>query len=109
MNLNANPTPDQLRELIRDCDDAAGNHILWVRKTGEVELSTVPVNQTPAGLERNHPEMQIRFETFLAGNEYVGPEAAQDDEWISELFAGLVGEWSRAKGRLEVVSIDPIW
>ena len=109
MNLNTDPTPDQLREMIRQCDDSAGNHVLWVKKMGEVELSAVPVNQTPDGFERNHPEMQIRFETFLAGNEYVGPEAARDDEWIAELFARLVREWSGAKGRPEVVSIDPAW
>ena len=53
--------------------------------------------------------MQIRFETFLAGNEYVGPEAAQDDEWIAELLDRLLQEWSRAKGRPEVLAVDPAW
>ena len=38
----------------------------------------------------------MRFETFLAGNEYVGPEAADDSEWISELFDRLVTEWRRS-------------
>jgi hypothetical protein len=109
MNVNTNPTPEQLRDLIRECDDSAGNHVLWVKKTGEVKLSAVPVNQTPDGFERDHPDMQIRFETFLAGNEYVGPDAARDDEWIAELLDRLLQEWSRAKGRPEVLAVDPAW
>ena len=51
--------------------------------------------------------MQMRYETFLAGNEYVGPEAAADDEWIRELFESLLKEWPKAKGRSEVAHLDP--
>jgi hypothetical protein len=50
--------------------------------------------------------MQMRYETFLAGNEYVGPEAADDDEWVAELFDSLLREWPRAKGKPDVVCID---
>src|SRR5947209_4594208 len=78
MNLNSNPTTGQLRELLRLCDDSAGHHVLWVKKTGDVELSRIPQDQTPVSFEEAHPDMQVRFETFLAGNEYVGPEGADD-------------------------------
>jgi hypothetical protein len=50
--------------------------------------------------------MQIRFETFQAGNEYVRPEAADDDEWVAELFDGLIKKWHEAKGKSEVVYGD---
>src|SRR5262245_7917384 len=99
MNLNTNPTIEQLRELIRQGDDSAGHHVLWVKKTGEVELSRLPRDRTPSGLEQAHPEMQLRYEPFLAGNEYVGPEAADDQEWVAELFDRLRKEWPKAKGR----------
>jgi hypothetical protein len=105
MNLNNNPTIDQLRQLIRRCDDAAGHHVLWVKKGGEVELSRIPADQTPDGFDDAHPDMQMRVETFLAGNEYVGPEAADDPEWVAELFERLVREWPAAKGRREVAYI----
>lgn len=109
MNLNSNPTPGHLRELIRKQRDSAGSHILWVKKTGDIELSLLTTGQSATDFEKRHQDMQIRFEAFLAGNEYVGPQAAQDDEWISELFDRLVKEWSRVKGRSDVVSIDPVW
>lgn len=35
--------------------------------------------------------------TFLAGNEYVGPDAAEDEEWVNQLFNALVKEWPKAK------------
>jgi hypothetical protein len=106
VNLNHHPTKEQLRELIKQCDDSAGHHILWVKKSGEVQLASVPKDRAPVGFEQAHPEMQLRCETFLAGNEYVGPEAAADDEWVSELFDSLSREWAKVKGRSEIAYID---
>jgi hypothetical protein len=102
MNLDTNPTVEQLRVLVRQCDDSGSHHVLWVKKTGDVEISPIPKDQTPVGFEEAHPLMQLRFETFLAGNEYVGPEAAADDDWMSELFENLRKEWERAKGKPDV-------
>ena len=61
MNLDDNPTIEQLRELLRSCDDSAGHHVLWVKKTGDVELSRIPKDRTLVGLEEAHQEMQVRF------------------------------------------------
>jgi hypothetical protein len=102
MNLDTNPTAEQLRELVRQCDDSAGHHVLWVRKTGDVELSLIPESETPAESRQAHPDMQLRLETFQAGNEYVGPEAADDEEWIAELFERLRNEWRQAKEKTGV-------
>lgn len=106
MNLDANPSIEELRELLRQCDDSAGHHVLWVKKSGEVTISCIPTNQTPVGFEEDHPDMQLRVETFLAGNEYVGPEAADDWDWVSELFENLRKEWQKAKGKAEVAYLD---
>jgi hypothetical protein len=65
----------------------------------------VPGNPSSAEFQRDHPEMQMRCETFLAGNEYVGPEAAEDQEWISELFDRLVREWREVKGKADVAYV----
>jgi hypothetical protein len=99
MNLNNNPTLDQLRGLLERCDDSAGSHVLWVKNTGEVQLSLLAPDQSSVAFQQAHPDAQIRVETFLAGNEYVGSDAAADQEWVSELFERLVTEWSRVKGR----------
>jgi hypothetical protein len=84
VNLNRNPTADQLRELIRQGDDRAGDHVLWVTQAGQVRLSRILRGHAAATLEEANPDMKVRFETFLAGNEYVGAGAAADDEWIAE-------------------------
>src|SRR5579883_1281513 len=94
MNMQSNPSKDQLRELLKRCDDAAGHHLLWVSNNGDVELSRLREGQTAAGFEQAHPEMRVRFEAFQAGNEYVGPDAAADDEWVSELFNSLATRWA---------------
>lgn len=106
MNLNNDPTLEQLAELVRQCDDFAGHHILWVRKNGDVELTQVPLDQSALEFDGSHSDVQIRFEPFQAGNEYVGPDAADDAEWMSELFESLKTRWEQAKGKAAVELVD---
>jgi hypothetical protein len=96
MNLDANPTREQLRELLAGCDDTAGRHLLWVNRKGDVGIDRLQVNGAAQGPVR--PDVQISYEVFLAGNEYVGAEAAADDEWVTEVFERLCEEWQRLKG-----------
>lgn len=106
MNLDNNPTVDQLRDMVRKCDDSAGHHALWVHKNGDVEISRVPTKEDPPSFEEAHPDTQLRFETFEAGNEYVGPDAADDNAWMSELFERLTSQWNVAKGKTGVEYVD---
>lgn len=106
MNLDNNPTVEQLRALLAECDDQAGHHVLWVAKNGDVHLSRVPKDKTPVGFQESESEMQLRYETFQAGNEYVGLEAAEDEAWVRQLFDALVKEWPKAKGRQAVEYVD---
>jgi len=39
----------------------------------------------------------VRFETFWAGNGYVGPAAAASDEWLTDALEWLTREWAVAK------------
>jgi|SRR5580704_7304010 hypothetical protein len=106
MNMEKGPTVQELRELINAQNDRAGHHVLWVAKTGDVRVSMVPEDLTPVGFEDEHPEMQLRLETFQAGNDYVGPNAANDVDWINQLFEALKKEWAQAKGKREVQYVD---
>ena len=74
MNLNNSPSKEHLRQLIRQCDDSAGHHVLWVKKTGDVELSRFAGDVSPDQFEESHPDMQLRFETFQAGNDLRHPK-----------------------------------
>ncbi|MBW3596427.1 MAG: hypothetical protein KY475_04030 [Planctomycetes bacterium] len=106
MNLNTEPTKNDLRKLLAACDDTAGHHILWISKSGEVKIACVPGKKAPVEFDAPPAELQVQFEPFLAGNEYVGLEAAADAEWVDELFDRLLNEWSRARGCANVAYVD---
>jgi hypothetical protein len=102
MNLKDHPTIEQLRELIKQNDDHSGHHLLWVKKNGDVELTRIPRDKTVTWFQRKHPEMQLHYEMFPIGKEYVGPEAAADNEYMAKLFASLVRSATTIrKGRQE--------
>lgn len=103
MNLDQNPTVDQLKDLLRPHDDRAGHHILWVTRGGDVRLTLVPKGRPPGVNEPELPDAQLRFATFPITYGYVGPEAADDDDWLPRLLGYLSGLWQRSKGRPEVV------
>jgi len=106
MNMNTNPSISQLRDLLKKCDDTAGHHVLWVKKNGDVVISRITGDPAPAAFDKEHPEMRMRYETFLVGNEYVGADAADDDDWVSELFENLRAEWAKARGESGVRYIE---
>src|SRR5436305_1799103 len=109
MNLDVNPTAEQLAKLLASCDDRAGNHLLWVTKTGEVEITRFSRGTDVSEIQRAHPEMQFRYAPFLAGKEYVGEDAAADDDWLQELFESLLREWQKAKGKAEAAYAGELW
>ena len=97
MNMNNNPTIEELRELTRNCDDKVAHHVMWISSDGEVHIDPIPNNLTPVGFEETKPNIKIRWETSVAGNGYVGPEAASDDAYMERIFKSLVKEWEEAK------------
>jgi len=105
MNLNASPTKEQLRQLLAPCNDLSGHHLLWADRSGNVRLSLVE-ELDPVTFQQAHPDMQLRYETFQKGNEYVGPAASNDEEWISQLLESLLQEWAKAKGKSGVAYVE---
>lgn len=99
MNLDKHPKTQDLINLIKECDDRAGPHVLWVARNGDVNLS----RETPPD-----SDLQLKFVAFEAGNEYVGPKAAEDSDWIKELFAILKKKWREAKGKANAELIDQL-
>jgi len=93
MNLDRNPTKFDLATLFAACDDAHAHHILWVRNDGEVCVSAVPQGDGAGGFAKGLKDQRFRYETFAAGNGYVGVEAARDDEYVEEMLGYLVRDW----------------
>ena len=98
MNLNNNPTANELSELIAACDDNAGHHILWVSKSGDVAI-TLLEDIGPIGFQQNTPSMAMRYETFQRGNDYVGVDASKANNHVSRLLNDLVDEWGKYSGQ----------
>ena len=94
MNLAEKPTQAELARLMSQCDDKSASHVLWVSYSGEVHLDPLPDELTPIGFERLHQrELKFRWETFVQGNDYVGPNAAKDKAWVAKVFAELEHLW----------------
>src|SRR5512140_416126 len=100
MNLSSTTSIEQLRELIAGCNDNQTSHIIWVDNQGEVHVTPIPEEATPASWADGMRErMRFRFETLKQGTGFVGPEAAEDDAWMGRLYASLTKFWeSGARG-----------
>jgi hypothetical protein len=46
----------------------------------------------------------VRFETFWAGNGYVGPDVS--DEWINDAFDWLLRDWAAANANGKPMLIE---
>ena len=103
MNLNQNPTKEELKKLISSQDDDADHHMLWVSIDGDVFLDPVPIDLTsPRYAELLGTKMKFRLETLIAGNGYTGPDAAEDERWINRLYTALINNWRlRAQGYID--------
>jgi hypothetical protein len=83
------PSIDQLREVIRTGDDAVHNSLI-LNVYGQFELRQRP----PYDPFANDPSVVARCETFSAGNDYVGPSAALDDNHVQNSFVTLFAAWT---------------
>jgi hypothetical protein len=108
MNLDDNPNLEQFRELLRQHDDRAGHHVLWVRRDGEVMLTCLPKGEgDPRELPTyEHPSMQIRYDTFQAGGGYVGEAGATEDWWMPLLLEKMREHWAALKGAPGMTHVD---
>jgi hypothetical protein len=94
MNLNENPSPDELRAILFDLDDDEGPHVPWVGFNGVVHIDPVPDHQHPNEFARaRENEMKLRLGSLAKFQRYVGPSAAADEAWVDRLFNELLQLW----------------
>jgi hypothetical protein len=94
MNLNHNPTRQQLKAIFSACDDTFGHHVLWVSRNGDVALTPMPSERIPVGFDQTNPDLLLRYETFMQGTGYVGHQAAEDEKFVGRIFKSLQSEWA---------------
>lgn len=82
----SNLSIEDVREMIAGGDDSVDNQVR-VSKNGYLYLS----QDTGA---RNLNEVKFRFDTFDAGNDYVGLEASKDEEHIKKIYSAVIHFWN---------------
>lgn len=82
-------TLESVKELIASRDDTK-NCQLRVSNSGIAYLSDDYGNQ-------NLHDVRFRFETWVAGNGYCGLNAANDKNWVEEVYKDLKENWPNPK------------
>lgn len=106
MNLNDQPTLDELAQLFAACEDKHYSHILWVCQSGEVHIDRLAHDTGEEEFEKLTPTLRARFKTYRRGKGYVGKKAAADKDFIGRVYRTLAHEWSVARTKSEVTYID---
>lgn len=106
MNLNNQPTIEQLSELFASRKDTFSSHILWICSSGDVRLDAIGPNVDEGHFQNAMPSMRARFRTYRQGKGYVGRKAAADRTYMQSLYTRLQQEWQASQQRSEVAYID---
>ena len=106
MNLNNQPTIDELAEMFAAQKDTLDDHILWIGKSGEVQLDCLEPNTEEAEFDRNNRELAARLKMYRRGQGYVGKKAAADRNFIEQVFDTLNNAWESFKDNSQVKVID---
>ncbi|WP_341708111.1 hypothetical protein [Halopseudomonas sp.] len=85
-------TKKRVSELIGSVTDNQ-HWQLRVTKDGIAFLSDVVGNQ-------NTDDLAFRLETWCAGNNYVGFQAAHDEAWVNQVHKDLEENWPKPKSTL---------
>ncbi len=106
MNLNNQPTVDELARLFASQKDSLDSHILWICEEGEVHIDRLATHAGESEFEKSNPRMRARLRMYRRGQGYVGKKAAADKDFIGRVLQTLKVEWSNAQGKSEVSVVD---
>ncbi len=109
MNLNKQPTIDELAQLFAARKDSLDNHILWVCKEGEVHIDPLASGTHEHEFGQVHPEMRARLRMYRRGQGYVGKKAAADKVFMSRVFQTLRNAWIETDPQSEVRVVDRLY
>jgi hypothetical protein len=94
MNLNRNPTKEELQTLLAACDDGEGIHVLWVERMGEVQITLLLTETDVEWIKGVDDEkVQFHYKSYAKNDGFVGKAASVDDMYIVTLFEKLLRDW----------------
>lgn len=85
------PSDDDLKQVVASGDDSRSN-VLILNVHGKFEL------RDSHQIDHRDPTIVFRYESFVAGNGYIGPKPANDENFIHSLYSTAIEEW---RGHLE--------
>lgn len=106
MNLNNQPTVDELAQLFASQKDSLDSHILWVCEAGDVHIDRLATNAGEGEFEQCNPGMRARLKMYRRGQGYVGKKAAADENFMGQVLQTLTREWRSLDSNSGVRVVD---
>ncbi len=106
MNLNEQPTIQELAKLFAARKDTLDSHILWICEAGEVHIDSLSPCTTEDEFEQRKPGMRARLKMYRRGQGYVGKKAAADTQFVGRVLETLQQEWPALREGQGVRVID---
>lgn len=106
MNLENSPSFSQLIDIFSSCDDQAGHHVLWVSRSGDVNMGLMSSDSSPHSFDPKNPDIFLRYETFRQGSGLVGKAASKNKSFLDRIFRSLLSEWSSNHKEAGQIYID---
>lgn len=106
MNLNEQPTIQELAKLFAARKDTLDSHILWICEAGEVHIDSLSPCTTEDEFEQRKPAMRARMKMYRRGQGYVGKKAAADTQFVGRVLETLQQEWPALREGQGVRVID---
>ncbi|MDX9667871.1 hypothetical protein QMK50_23235 [Pseudomonas sp. P5_152] len=106
MNLNNQPTIDELARMFAAHKDSHDSHILWIAKSGQVHIDCLSPHAHEDEFAKNNHDLRARLKMYRRGQGYVGKKAAADKDYVGRVLATLTQEWQHLQAKPEVCVID---
>ena len=106
MNLNNQPTVNELARLFAAQKDTLNDHILWISKAGDVCLERVTSCKEETEFEKDRPHMRAHLKMYRRGQGYVGKKAAADKDFMSQVLQTLTLTWEKAQTEPTLVKVN---
>lgn len=109
MNLNNQPTIDELARMFAAQKDSHDSHILWISKSGQVHMDSLSPHAHEAEFDQNNHDLLARLKMYRRGQGYVGKKAAADRDFIGSVLQTLKQAWASLQNQNEVRVIDRLY
>ncbi|AHL34976.1 hypothetical protein CD58_19770 [Pseudomonas brassicacearum] len=106
MNLNNQPSIDELARMFAAHKDTLDNHILWISKTGQVHMDCLSPYTQEDEFEKNTQDLCARLKMYRRGQGYVGKKAAADKDFMGRVLQTLTQAWESMQNTSQVRVID---